>query len=114
MPPAPALFSTTTLVAPSALCINSAESRATASVLPPAGNGTTSLIVRLGHASAAIAWKDVENAPTNITTESSFLMFSSIDDRGAPGPIAPLGCQIAIERIGSFSIGGRSLLPLDL
>src|SRR5262245_27290917 len=47
VPPAPPRFSTTTCW-PSVLLIRSATSRASASLPPPAGNGTTSVTARFG------------------------------------------------------------------
>ncbi len=54
VPPAPPRFSTTTCW-PSVLLIRSATSRASASLPPPAGNGTTSVIGRDGCQSCAAA-----------------------------------------------------------
>ena len=47
VPPAPPRFSTTTCW-PSVLLMRSATSRASASLPPPAGNGTTSVTGRVG------------------------------------------------------------------
>src|SRR5687767_11927108 len=49
--------------------------RATASVLPPAANGTMSLIGRLGHRSCA--WSGAVQASVAMTAKSSFLIFVS-------------------------------------
>src|ERR1041385_1639679 len=53
-PPAPPLFSTTTL-RPSFSAKCAASGRAAMSAVPPGGNGTTTVMVRLGHTPCACA-----------------------------------------------------------
>src|SRR3954447_16711554 len=55
MPPAPARFSTTTVEPATERWRKAAARRATTSVLPPGGNGTTSRIGRFGQPSCAEA-----------------------------------------------------------
>ena len=61
-PPAPARLSMTTAV-PSALASGSAYSRAIRSTEPPAGNGTTSVTGREGHACARAASGSIDTRP---------------------------------------------------
>src|ERR1044072_7594319 len=63
-PPAPPLFSTTTLRASfSARC--AASGRAAKSAVPPGGNGTTMVIVRAGQASCACRRSGARSAGTS-------------------------------------------------
>src|SRR5258708_13866352 len=116
-PPAPPLFSTTTFC-PNVSDKWAARGRAAKSATPPGGNGTTSVIVRVGHGSCARSRSDPSQTPPEEKGSPSvrfrncrrFVMASSLLRMGLlPSPQGPRP-HCAIGGVRSDTNGGTRII----